>query len=167
MWASDPSKQAVPCPPHHSKHPAVTGMLAAVCCWGQGREKYSNSPAGGMGEERRSWNRKHYPFLFAPLPLCETLILLKACLLVQKQDFKKKPFQHSRLHTDTKPTGHQDYGPAITEAHTVNYRFSVYQEIRYGASSLSCALMADNLPGTGYIFLSKYIYPSFQRGPQK
>lgn len=34
-------------------------------------------------------------------------------------------------------------------------------------SSLSCALMADNLPGTGYIFLSKYIYPSFQRGQQQ
>lgn len=34
-------------------------------------------------------------------------------------------------------------------------------------SSLSCALIADNLPGIGYIFLSKYIYPSFQRGPQQ
>lgn len=37
------------------------------------------------GVQRRSCNQKHYPFLFAPLPLCETLIFLKACfLLIQK-----------------------------------------------------------------------------------
>lgn len=51
----------------------------------------------------------------------------------KKQVSKKKPFQRSRLHADTKPTGHQDYGPVIIEAHTVNYRFSIYQEVRWGS----------------------------------